>query len=689
MMRLRTGFILSNYLLAGMGIYCLALSEVVTFAIILTILAALTLCFFLEIRKAIPIEPPHSILNSKWALLTLPFLYIGFDLPLLDLVTWFLVFLILTRFVFKTELNDYLFGHLLSIVCLLIGAIYVQELAFGIVFLMFYLVLCWGLIFYNMILERTGSRCPPQEFISAGEKETVSTPLFALSSGLVLLSLFMTAIIFISFPRLGLGFLTLSNDSSPISGFTDTVKLGDVGKIKLNESVVMRIKYTRDGLPYRPSSRVLWRGVALDHFDGTRWSTTAGVEWQVDHQRGSDVQIFHSSPPQEVVRQDVYMEFLNSEVLFTHGIPLSIGGSFKGLQMDRSFSLKTINPGPGPKRFNILSEIAHPTTTYDLKTPFVGNDGFPSLYLQLPPMSPRMHALVKSITANSDTSLARALSILGYLGDGFSYSLNLEEAPDQSALDHFLFTRKQGHCEYFAAAMTVLLRMADIPARMINGFVGDEWNDVGNYMVVRQKHAHSWVEAYLPEKGWMIFDPTPPDPGGEPSISNPLSQTLDLLRLNWQRYVIRYSFNDQVQILNFFRTGGQTALQKIKVWESFNLGNIRAFIHKYVWALLLLTGITIGLILKTRSGWLGFRWTPHPSIPAVMYLRLLRKLGKIGFHKKASSTPREFLSQLNDLSEEKQLLALKVTHWYEQCRFGKRPVSQQEWREIDQLLREL
>jgi len=91
----------------------------------------------------------------------------------------------------------------------------------------------------------------------------------------------------------------------------------------------------------------------------------------------------------------------------------------------------------------------------------------------------------------------------------YGYTLQLLSTPVADPLANFLFVRKQGHCEYFASSMAVMLRTLHIPARVVNGFRSDEFNDVtGNY-VVRAKNAHSWVEAYFPGYGWTTFDPTP------------------------------------------------------------------------------------------------------------------------------------------------------------------------------------
>ena len=113
--------------------------------------------------------------------------------------------------------------------------------------------------------------------------------------------------------------------------------------------------------------------------------------------------------------------------------------------------------------------------------------------------------------------------------------------------------------------MVILLRSAGVPTRLVNGFVGVEWSEWGKYLIVRQKHAHSWVEAFIPGKGWTVFAPTPPDPAlVSPSLLHPLAQSLDFLRMSWQRYGVRYSVHDQVRVVHFFRAGGRDILQKLK-----------------------------------------------------------------------------------------------------------------------------
>ena len=106
--------------------------------------------------------------------------------------------------------------------------------------------------------------------------------------------------------------------------------------------------------------------------------------------------------------------------------------------------------------------------------------------------------LARQVTARSSSNYTRAKAIEHYLKTNFGYTLELPGMREPDPLARFLFERKKGHCEYFASSMTMMLRTLGIPARMVNGFRGGEYNDLTNSYIVREKDAHSWVEAYFP-----------------------------------------------------------------------------------------------------------------------------------------------------------------------------------------------
>ncbi|MFQ5672315.1 MAG: DUF3488 and DUF4129 domain-containing transglutaminase family protein [Nitrospinales bacterium] len=689
-MKIRTCFITFNYLLAALGISCLILSETFPGNVNMVLIAGLVLCFVLEMRKVIPFQSPPRLHLWKLSLLFVLIFYFLMDLPLLELLVGFLILILFVRLILKTELNDYLYGYMIAIVCLLIGAIYVRELVFGFLFLSFYLILCWALILYNLMVERAGSRCPPHKFKNVGEREMAGISLFGLSAGLVLVSLVLTGVIFVSFPRIGLGFISLGSDSSPISGFSEKVTLGDVGKIKQNHEVVMRVEFTRRGKPYRPRSVVLWRGVALDRFDGRAWSSTMAVDWRYDNRPGRKINLFAPGRSSELIRQKVYMEAFDSDIIFTYGLPVAIDGPFRALKMDQGFVLRTVDYRAGPRKYNMISDISRAQAGFATPEPFTHNEKLLKRFLQLPELSPEIIRQAKSLARPGDSFTQKADNILDYFRDGFEYSLEMVKQTNKSSLDEFLFQRKRGHCEYFASAMVILLRLNGVPARMVNGFMGMEWNEWGNYMIVREQNAHSWVEAFIPGQGWTVYDPTPPDPSMATLLNGPLSLFMDLMRLNWQRYVIRYSIKDQIKIVRFFSSRGRAVADRFKTLRSFEWRESIQYLKQHPVWILLAAGIIIVFSLWQRNGWwLGLSRKPPQALAVILYKKMLRRLEKRGVPKSGRWTPREFLNHLSPLAPEKRRLVETVTAFYEKCRFGNAPPRPKDREKIQALIHQL
>jgi hypothetical protein len=126
-------------------------------------------------------------------------------------------------------------------------------------------------------------------------------------------------------------------------------------------------------------------------------------------------------------------------------------------------------------------------------------------------IDPRVVALGESIAAGKTDSRAKIDAVLRHFSRGFSYSLDPLEGTSDDPLTRFLFEAKQGHCELYAAAVAVLLRIAGVPARVATGYYGGKWNSLGGYLVYTSQDAHAWVEAYDPDRGWSWIDATPED----------------------------------------------------------------------------------------------------------------------------------------------------------------------------------
>ena len=168
--------------------------------------------------------------------------------------------------------------------------------------------------------------------------------------------------------------------------------------------------------------------------------------------------------------------------------------------------------------------------------------------LELPPGSDNLRALAKQVTGRTSNPLAAALAIEQHLQRGYRYALRVNAPVREDPVQWFLFRSREGHCEFFASSMVLLLRTMGIPARLQAGYAGGEPDAEGGYLV-RDSHAHAWVLAYVNET-WRVFDPTPAEgrPGileaaGGPTLRWGWQQIESL----WDRWVLTFSLADQVE----------------------------------------------------------------------------------------------------------------------------------------------
>jgi transglutaminase-like putative cysteine protease len=124
-------------------------------------------------------------------------------------------------------------------------------------------------------------------------------------------------------------------------------------------------------------------------------------------------------------------------------------------------------------------------------------------------VSAQMRELVGTWTAQSDDPRAIAMAALEFFRtQGFVYSLSPGQYLGANALDDLLFVRRTGFCEHYAGAFATLMRLAGVPSRVVVGYLGGQFNEWGNYLLVRQADAHAWCEVWLPNEGWTRVDPT-------------------------------------------------------------------------------------------------------------------------------------------------------------------------------------
>lgn len=168
------------------------------------------------------------------------------------------------------------------------------------------------------------------------------------------------------------------------------------------------------------------------------------------------------------------------------------------------------------------------------------------LYLQLPSDLPEVVRVEAARRAPDASELRVARATETWLQESFEYGLGYPFSPDRNPLEQFLTQRPPAHCEFFATAMTLMLRVRGIPARYVTGFLVTENNPRGGFFTVRESHAHAWTEAWIPGTGWVTFDPTPPGAAddSQEGLSALLRQWSDLAALHLQDLLDRIRVGD-------------------------------------------------------------------------------------------------------------------------------------------------
>lgn len=386
----------------------------------------------------------------------------------------------------------------------------------------------------------------------------VGRPLLTATAALSGVTVLMSGLVFVTFPRIPRNWSgpNLRGGDAQMAGFSDQVSIGEFGsRIADNPEVVFRVEFP-DGVPDNPAG-LHWRGRSYDRFDGVRWSRSRGAAAAVPPE------LYWARWGQTTIRQQIFGGPGGAPVLF-------------GLH-----PILDVRERPGMRSFQDLTgDIRFWGTNDPVYTVFSGarrppeaalraaGDGVPpagGAYLQLPDLDPRIPALADSLTSGLSTRYARVLAVEQYFKREFSYTLDLPLRQDQASLGFFLFERRAGHCEYFSTAMVVLLRSVGIPARNVNGFLGGTWNTEGRYLAVTQNDAHSWVEVWFPDLGWVPFDPTPSGSRaasvgtqeGRTSLLQSTRAFFDALSHRWNKWVLNYNIQRQWEVFqgigNLFR----------------------------------------------------------------------------------------------------------------------------------------
>jgi transglutaminase-like putative cysteine protease len=494
--------------------------------------------------------------------------------------------------------------------------------------------------------------------------------------------LLLTAGLFFILPRTAEAAFAHLSPRSFLPGFATQVTLGDIGEIKISSRPVMHISiYSSQRM-----GGLKWRGGALTEFDGKRWINPSRTPSRIDVEN-EHVELVTGDrrPYGRRISYHIDLEAIQNDQLFFPGTPEFL--DLKSRVLYRSdagaFSLgKPLSDGFRYDASSLLEDA--PEVAPVLSPPPVLSLAERANDLQLPTLDPRIAELARTMSAGAPGDLERARAIERHLRTDYSYTLELPARQVADPLAHFLFTRRKGHCEYFASAMAVMLRTLGIPARLATGFQSGIYNDVTELWLIRAGDAHSWVEAWMPGHGWTTFDPTPPDPNQRTfALFTRLSLYMDATETFWRDWVVTYGIARQGTLAyrmeqNARRMGIRwfdSVLAMRSGWNSYVIGGGKRFGVPLAWTaagvtLLWMLGRPLLRLLRMRRRVERVR-RGEASVgdATLLYQRMLEILGKRGYHKPAWFTPAEFAASLPG-----GRLALAVTEFtttYNAVRFGR------------------
>jgi hypothetical protein len=385
---------------------------------------------------------------------------------------------------------------------------------------------------------------PPRHFFEP-YRRTIWITIQALPIALIL---------FVLFPRLTQPLWRFGYDSGAVTGLSERVTPGSISQLTLSSEVVFRVNFRQ---PPPPPETRYWRALVLWDTDGFSWFNKKDQPLEQKMPRLVSLG--------EGVEYEIFLEPHRERWLYALDMPAI---AHNGASLTPDFLLKANQPVNRPLKYAGISFTQYrvaSTPEEQLQRALRLDKG----------VTIRQRQLVGSWQRTDPDPQSIVQSALDYFNrHPFVYTLNPPVYRD-NPVDQFLFESREGFCEHYASAFTQLMRIAGVPARMVIGFQGGEYNRLGEYFTVRAYDAHAWSEVWLEHRGWVRVDPTAAvaperirrtiQTGrgliGEPvrflidqnnligSALKDIGMLLDAAEINWRMWVLGYSSEEQFSLM--------------------------------------------------------------------------------------------------------------------------------------------
>ena len=471
----------------------------------------------------------------------------------------------------------------------------------------------------------------------------------------------LALLLFALFPRLSGSFWSLGAANQAQTGLSDTMSPGSISELSNSTDPVFRAWFAG---PVPPPQQRYWRGPVLHDFDGYSWTRTNGDN-------------FHSEALMYLGQAYHYQIRLEPDSgPWWPALDTVQSVDARGTRITADRQLQAFRP-------------AHDAVTYFAVsyTTTVSADTLSRIARQFDThvvtgRNPRSQALARHMRASAPDVPAYINSVVALFRDGhFEYTLT-PPLLDLDSVDDFLFNTRRGFCGHFASAFALLMRAGGVPARVVTGYQGGEWNPIGGYLLIRRSDAHAWVEVWEDGRGWVRVDPTAvvaperlrrgildllPSAGSVPErLLHDFSwlqqghQAWDALNAWWGTQVVAYNYSSQLRVLESLGFGSPG-------WQQLG------------W--LLAGALTLWLLIIS---WQFGRVGPArgPDRLARAYLRLCARLARCGPPRQPHQGPLAYAATLGG-SSEPAAQARELLHLYAQLRYGSDTPSAAQLREFE------
>ena len=490
--------------------------------------------------------------------------------------------------------------------------------------------------------------------VHAGRSRTATPHLAWNSAKLLLQALPLAVLLFLLFPRLPGPFWGIDSGRMARTGLDDTMMPGDVSDLSVSGEVAFRARFSG---PLPPPPERYWRGPVLHEFDGQRWQRP-------------QAQAF---PAQAVEFTGAPVEY--EITLQPHGrrwvLALDLPSQWPQRQATQAYDFTLLSPR-AINEVTAMKLVSYPQHVAGRELPLTLRRK--DLGLPQDGSNPRAVALGRELNTRHNGEAAAIVRdmLRMFRQQPFVYTLEPPRLAD-NAVDEFLYSTRKGFCEHYASAFTVVMRAAGVPARVVMGYQGGEFNPYGDYLIVRQSDAHAWSEVWIDGRGWLRVDPTAavaperiqqgliravaedePVPGRLREASNIWLQvelSWDAVNDFWNQRVIRFDAQAQFDLLEHLGIDEPD-------WRSLGLG----------------LAASLALFFVALTAYLAWTYRPpERDWPARLHDVVVRRLRKRGVTPGRAESPVAYLERARASCPDLAVQLDEVRHLYVALRYGPRP----------------